>query len=811
MRVFTSLAVLIAGIVVQHASAQVDYGTHGSNRDNSPDGNAGGLPAGSPNGASNDNHDDNAYGYPSGIPKGSVAGLPGNLPGTTPDMSTCVLQVVTTVFVTVYPTSHLTPSGVIQPSDFDPDQAIRQTGFPTTPVLISSAESVEAAHTSIKPFTTLTIDVWGSDPDSSNPFTSDVPSAPVYTDSASDPAETSAGFPGGSPAHTQEPWPNNSPVSDPGEQLTPSVGQASFSAGPVVGSPTAVPPKNSAYGNADGFPSISSNPVDRQPSEYSAPTVTGNGVDGNRPVQVTVIGSDGKPTVLEFPGSQPSNGNGNGGGQPFPTTATPFPGFTPGPAPAASDVLAAAGETMCTSYTITGPNGIPTIVHSAWIDVPTATVSSPSGFPSGLPSDLPSGLPSGFPSGFPSGLLSGLPTSPSVITGLPGGPVIATHTEFTVLGPDGLPTVIESSWLLPAPTTAQSGVAGVPNQVTGIPTQVTGFPTQVTGTAAGASVDGSTTCTSYTVLGSDGLPTVIGATWVVPNPTAGAIPANIITGVPSQIGGVSGYPSQLATNAGGLNAITTCTSYTILGPNGAPTVVESTFVVFASNALPTVTSGLPLPPAPASGFPQGASNLPEGGSLATTCITVGIIGPDGFTTPAIQTIVIPTSGLGNAIPVQTNLGYPSLVPAQTGLPQGALPLTPAKNGLFTTCITVTTVGPDGMATPVVQTVVGLPSGAELGASLQPFSSGVLPFPNPQGGLANIPTLTQYGTFEAGLPVVLPPSAAISGIVAPTGTVTGTRTSTFTVINGPDGQPATLVPYSNEWNKQAPVMESSPLS
>lgn len=313
------------------------------------------------------------------------------------------------------------------------------------------------------------------------------------------------------------------------------------------------------------------------------------------------------------------------------------------------------------------------------------------------------------------------------------------------------------------------------------------------------SVGGSTTCTSYTVLGPDGLPTVIGTTWVVPNPTAGAIPANVVTGVPSQVSGVSGFPSQLGTNVGGANAVTTCTSYTVLGPNGVPTVVESTFVVLASSALPAVTNGLPLPPTQASGFPQGTPNLPEGGNFATTCITVGVIGPDGFTTPVIQTIVIPTSGLGNALPAQTNLGYPSLVPAQTGLPlpQGGLSATPAGSGLFTTCITVTTLGPDGMATPVVQTIVGLPSGVDLGA--------------PSGSLINLPTLTQYGSFGTGLPVVLPPSAVVSGLAEPTGTVTGTRTSTFTVTNGPDGRPASLIPYSDEWNNQAPVLESSPLS
>ncbi|KAL7793141.1 hypothetical protein V8C37DRAFT_415956 [Trichoderma ceciliae] len=763
MRVLASLAVLIASTVLQHASAQADYGTHNGNNDGSPNGDHGGSAGGSPNSVNN-HPNGNTYGNPSGIPNGAPAGLPGNIPGAASDMPTCALQGITTVFVTVYPTSHLTPSGVTQPNDFDPDQTIHQTTYPATTVLISPVESAQAAHTSVEPFTTVTIDVWGSDPDSSNAFTSDVSPVTVNTDAASDPVETSANFPDGSSAHTQGSWPSNSPDSYPGDHPTPSTNQASISNGPIIGSPTltAVATGNPAYGNAGDLTSIPES-FDQQPSEYSSPVVTGAGVDGHQPVQITVIGSDGKPTIVEFPSSQLGNGNSNGAGQPLSTIATPFPGFTSGPAPAASEVLATAGESLCTSYTIIGPDGIATVVHSTWVDLPTSAADLHSSFPSGLPSN------------------------PSAVTGLPDGPVIATHTTFTVLGPDGLPTVVESSWLLPAPITTQSGISG--------PASATGFPNQVTGTAAGVGVGGSTTCTSYTVLGSDGLPTVIDTTWVISSPTASTSPAAIVTGVPSQIGGGSDYPSQVTTNLGGLNAITTCTSYTVLGPDGAPTVVESSFVVFASSALPAVTNGLPSPPAQASNFPQSVSNLPEGSDLATTCITVGIVGPDGFTTPVIQTVFIPTS---NDMPAQTSVGYPSLVPAQTGLPRGDISANPG-NGFFTTCITITTVGLDGMATPVVQTVVGMPSGSEFGAPLSPLSTGVPSVPNPHFSsdtLIDLPNLTQYGTFGTGLPVILPPSSVVSGVVDATGTVTGTRTSTLTVTNSPEGRPATLNAYGS---------------
>ncbi|UKZ90178.1 uncharacterized protein TrAFT101_005207 [Trichoderma asperellum] len=781
MRVFTSLTVLIAGAVVQHASAQADYGTHNGNNNGNPGGDFGGNSGGSPSSSVNDDPNGISYGNPSGLPNGAPAGLTGNSPGSALSMPTCALQGITTVFVTVYPTSHVTPSGLApsgaaQSNDFDPNQTIQQSTFPDSTVLISPVQSAQAAHTSVKPFTTVTIDVWGSDGDPSDAFTSNISPFPVSTDGASDPVETSAGFPDGSSAQTQEPGSFNSNL---GDHSTLSSGQAT-AGGPVPESLSTITPENPAYGSADGLNSIP-NTFDQQPSGYSSPTATGAGIGGSQPAQITVIGPDGKPTIIQFPGTQ--IGNGNGAAQPI-VTAAPFPGSTPG-VPAASEVLATAGETLCTSYTIMGPNGIPTVVHSTWVDLPTTAASLPSSFPSGLS------------------------LNPSVITGLPGGPVIATHTTFTVLGPDGLPTVVESSWLMPAPTNTPAGIPG--------PASVNGFPNQVTGTAAGVGEGGSTTCASYTVLGLDGLPTVIDTTWVISSPTANAIPAALVTGVPTQAGGVSDNLPQITTDLG-VNAITSCTSYTVFGADGAPTVVESTFVVPASNVLPTVTSGMPLPPAQTAGFPEGISNLPEASSLATTCITVGVVGPNGLTTPVIQTVLIPTGGLSNALPAQTSVGYPSLAPAQTGLPEGGLPQgglsIPPGSDVFTTCITVTTVGPDGRATPVVQTVIGIPSGAELGTAILPLSTGAPSFPNPNfssGTLNDLPNLTPYGTFGASLPSVLPPSAVVSGVVEPTGTVTGTRTSTLTVTNGPNGQSPSLVPYDDQWENQAPVLGSEPLS
>jgi collagen type III alpha len=781
----------MAGAVVQRANAQADYGycseshsslltvangpsrTHNGNN-GSPDGDFGGNSGGSPSSSVNNDPNGISYGNPSGFPNGAPAGLPGNSPGSTSDMPTCALQGITTVFVTVYPTSHVTPSGLVplvpsgaaQSNGFDPNQTIQQSAFPASTVLISPIQSAQAAHTSVKPFTTVTIDVWGSGGDPSDAFTSNISPVPVSTDGASDPVQSSAGFPDGSSAFTHDPDSFNSNL---GDHYTPSSSQATAGNGPSPGSFPTVTPENAAYGNADGLNSIP-NTFNQQPSEYSSPTATVAGLDGSQPAQITVVGPDGKLTIVQFPGTQIGNSNGNGASQPF-STAPPFTGFPTGVS-ATSDVLATARETLCTSYTILGPNGVPTVVHSTWVDLPTTAAS------------LPTSVPSGFS------------PNPSVVTGLPDGPVIATQTTFTILGPNGLPTVVESSWLVAAPTNTLAGIPGS--------TSVNGFPNQVTGTAAAVGGSGSTTCTSYTVLGLDGLPTVVDTTWVIPSPTNNAIPSAIITGIPTQAGGVSGSTPQITTDLG-VNAITTCTSYTVLGADGAPTVVESTFVIPASNLLPTVARGLPLPPAQTADFPEGISNLPEASNLATTCITVGVVGPNGFTTPVVQTVLIPTGGLSNALPAQTSLGYPSLVPAQTGLPQGGLSITPGS-GLFTTCITVTTVGLDGMATPVIQTVVGIPSGAELGTAVAPLSTGVPSFPNPNfssGTLLGLPTLSQYGTLGNGLPSVLPPSAVVSGVVEPTGTVTGTRTSTLTVTNGPNGQLPSLVPYDDQWNSQAP--------
>ncbi|KAK5993107.1 hypothetical protein PT974_06535 [Cladobotryum mycophilum] len=844
MRAPTSLAVLMASTLAHHSNAQAaGYGTPDANNGGSPGGTTAGSSGGTPNGIP----DGNAYGNTGGIPNGIPNGNPGGIPGASPDASTCAAQAaVNTVFVTVYPTGPLNPSGLPQPGGSDPDQTVYQTLHPTTTVLVSPVQSPQATQSAVQPFTTLTIDIWGDDPGSganTGPVIADPSSAPVYTNAVPTPAGSSVIDPNGSAASTQGPWSNPLPAVDSG---VPS--------GLAPGSASTAAPANVPYGDASGLSGTSGFPIPGS-ATVSSPYVVVTDTDVHwvpgpqGPTQITILsphtitfgpntlpspgpagsvprltftGLDGKPTVVEYPGGLPTNGDGS--------AQTVSTGVS-GPA-----ILSDAGVATCTSYTILGPNGLPTVVHSTWTvnAVTAAPLVSLQVFHHSLalvkacqmdlesrPAqatpflDLMSALAAS--SGIPDPSLSGIPGQitpgpiPPSQSGpfAPGGAVITTCATYTVLGPDGRPTVIDSTWVIPAPSATNAAtvnaITGDPNQISGFP----GYPSLPSGINTG--VNGLTTCTSYTILGPNGLPTVVESTWVIPVATAtNAATANVITGIPNQVTGFPGYHSQVAGTVAGVDGVTTCTSYTVLGPDGLPTVVESTFIVPASNALPTATNlGYP------SAIPQGVTDLPPGlppftpGSGAiTTCITAGVVGPDGRATPVVQTVVITPGGSGNALPVQTTIGFPSLVPQQdqTALPQGVPPAITA-NQPITTSITVNVLGPNGVVTPIVQTIILTPTGPGIGLPTAPVLTGVPPLPS-----SGLPGLNGYGTPPNGLQTILPPSAAVSGVIADSETtVTGTYTSIFTVITGPGG-PSVLPPpsYNDPLGNGSPLPASAQL-
>ncbi|KAL3961017.1 hypothetical protein ACCO45_006134 [Purpureocillium lilacinum] len=375
-----------------------------------------------------------------------------------------------------------------------------------------------------------------------------------------------------------------------------------------------------------------------------------------------------------------------------------------------------------TCITTIGPDGRPTIVEWPVGDTQGANGGQPISTAAGVTVDI-NGNP------LPQGASTVIHPSTPVVTGMDsqgappvGGPPIR-HSyccSFFLAHPSECsPTA--ASGALPTAGPAPAQIGNLPNG------------------------DAVTTCTTYTILGADGKPTVVESTLVLPGAqsTQAGVPGALSSGIPGSPGPV------ISGGAGSQPGITTCTTYTVLGADGRPTIVDTTYLVPGPVATPVVSnvgggvvtgapgqpSGSPgsrcpatpvnlgsrhasLPTASGLGLPSAVppqqSGLPQGisataGNLLTTAVTVDVLGPNGVATPVVETIVLTPSTNGvSVLPTVTSLGFPSIAPDQmpTNLPQGIPPFTPGN--AVTTCVTVDIVGPNGVATPVVQTIVLTP-------------------------------------------------------------------------------------------------------
>lgn len=313
---------------------------------------------------------------------------------------------------------------------------------------------------------------------------------------------------------------------------------------------------------------------------------------------------------------------------------------------------------ICSTMTVVGGDGRPTVTTS-WIGVPPSTAASRAAASTG-------------------------------------------YTTFTIVGSDGRPTVTESSWLIPVHTeTAQATVPG-------------GISVDATVTAPPAQP--STVCSTYTTIGSDGLPTAQETTWTLPTQ----------------------YGTQ--SNAG---AVTT-TCYTTIGADGLPTTVDVT-IPAPTPTLSTLEVSIGLP----SFVSQPESSISAAGAV-TTQVTVDVVGPNGSTSRVIETIVIPSDETIVGIPtipaVVASANIPtmplpsltSLVPAVTTLPQGYSDI----SDYGTPVATLSAVAPQSVISGIGAT---LPGGSVIlgGPTLPPtvpgsppaayggdgFSSTVLPTAN----------------------------------------------------------------------------------
>lgn len=551
----------------------------------------------------------------------------------------------------------------------------------------------------------------------------------------------------------------------------------------MTGDLVPIPWPGATHSSPLGFPAVTASGL--------LPTGLSSDGDGGLPLTTyftfTVIGADGLPTPIEStvvatPATEASAALPN----------IPFPSGLSEVTPQQPEV------TSCFSFTYVGADGLPTISHS------TIVASAPEGVPDDFGS-LPSGIPwvtdgseddpefgaittcfsytvvgtDGLPTvvdstviiGPTSGGSGGLPTGiPNVSQGLPGSEGTVACLTYTITGADGLPTPVETTLLASRAGDRSSPVfnqGSFPTMTSGISGNL---PTDVpypSGDQEGSIV------TTYTYFGGDGLPTIVATTLIAPSPvtTGNALPedsgdsegSGITTcatytyigadGQPSLIESIFVVPAPLTTGrilpggySGGSNlGLTTCATYTYVGADGLPTVVESTYVIptpqTAGGALPQLPSdGLPpVIPGQITGLPGNADQIDHNGPVSTSCTSFTVLGADGLPTIVETTFTVPGAV---ETPTGTTIGFPPAVPPLSGL-AGIIPL--PSSSAITTSFTAISIGPDGLPTPVVQTMVFTPGSPAITAGLPPVP--------PSGPVLTtvLPAQPQLSGYGAGLP------------------------------------------------------------
>ncbi|KAG6111103.1 hypothetical protein E4U14_002577 [Claviceps sp. LM454 group G7] len=740
-----------------------------------------------------------------------------------PNGQVCSMQDTTTLFVTVYPTTP-NPNGEVSSAEATgPDGTVYTTVYPTRTIEVSPVNSAPGDNPSAQVFTTLTVtDLWVgssasvsnpashvSGPDSSLTTTGSVAdgastaapttyesaislsqSKPVESTSAVDAVGTSAGatisvvYASGS-----QPVESTSAVDAVGTSAGATNSAVTYSASDNVNTATVTQGTANANGDGEIFTTVTDTVVEwATGSDGSSPvtvlsahtmTVAPSGAQatsGFSPLITcwTVTGSDGKETVVE---STVITNQDNSGIQSPTTVATVTSGsldaqsvtsnlpqqtpVTTITAGGSVPVYTGTGMTTATVITILGSDGAPTVVHSTWVLQTGPVTAAASGV---------------------------LPAESTISTQEAQGHDVTSQTTYTVVGPDGRPTVVESIVVIPVSVVLATELPqNLPNGITVQATPSSAPETLVSGLEfPGATV----TCSSYTLLGSDGKLTVVETTYLVSGPTGtsgvSGISPGVVTGIPSQI---TAGPSQAVPPQVLPQALTTCITYTVIGTDGLSTVVESTIAMPSSNLVPT-GSVFELPsavsPTLTNALPQGTQLNPQGGQPIVTCITVDIVGPNGMVTPVVETIVLtaPASVQVSAVLPAATIGLPSVVSQiVSDLPQGVTPSSTAAIPMTTT-LTIPVVGSDGVTSSLVQTVV---------YNFPNPSSGFHPFTIGEAPGAGTPISSSLQAYGSGVSPVLtaqplPPPVVVTATsgMLPAGTNVVSSVPVLTVVTGLDG-------------------------
>lgn len=324
----------------------------------------------------------------------------------------------------------------------------------------------------------------------------------------------------------------------------------------------------------------------------------------------------------------------------------------------------------CITHTVVGPDGRTTVVESVIITDQAATSASDV-----LGSAIPANSAQATAPGLP------VPTSGGSLTsGLP------VHTSFTAIGPDGSPTIIDTTWIIPVPPTSViSGLNPLPTGVVSSGRLVSGLPSNAVSEATTespiTSFAGTPTCTTITVIGTDMRPTVTEVTIIAP--TGAPASATLVPGPPSFVApaSITNLASQPPITS---NSVVTTITWKVIGADGTVSAITQTITAPSGS----IVEGIPtsLPAAVTANLPQPAATRSSG--------AVPVLTPYGTSTAVQQipsSVISLVSGLGSRPTFVTVPAASGVSPVNTDEPP-AYGLDPALPPSYGTPLGETTTG-----------------------------------------------------------------------------------------------------------------------
>ncbi|KAM3448237.1 hypothetical protein MY3296_007976 [Beauveria thailandica] len=277
------------------------------------------------------------------------------------------------------------------------------------------------------------------------------------------------------------------------------------------------------------------------------------------------------------------------------------------------------------THTVGGPDGRSTVVESIIITEPAGASTS-----AVLGTVNPDNSASVTAPGIP------VPSYVSITSGLP------VHTSFTAIGPDGSSTIIDTTWIIPVPSTSlMSGLNPLPSKVFSSEQIVSGLPSNAASEATSqspiASVMGIPTCTTVTVVGPDMRLTVTELTIIAPT---GAPTATTFTLAPPSFVAPASMTNLVSQSPITSNSISTTMTWKVIGADGTVSPIIQTITVPSGSIIPDIPASLPA--AVTANFPQPTVTGSSGNVPLLT--PYGTVSATGEIPSSVSSVV---SGIGS--------------------------------------------------------------------------------------------------------------------------------------------------------------------